>query len=222
MFDPNWAQVAGTVFLGLVGLWLAHNYRRQIGLQLAERQVDAYVSLWAVIAAAMPMRMTPLDRVERQRMRDEMNRWYFDEGNGILLSTPARDLFVAVQSNLTCPIDLIRPPTLAAELARLSETEAERRRGCVCIRHASLLRTQMKTDLNLHLGLSYYSGLRPADRDFLRSCGLSPWRRPWRGRLWGAGGRVPRRLQTARRFITDLCVCGMCLPDTPPSTPDSE
>jgi hypothetical protein len=220
MFDANWAQLAGTAFLGSVGLWLAHNYRRQIGLQPAERQVDAYVSLWAVIAPATPIRTSPLDLAERQKMRDEMNRWYF-EGNGILLSTPARDLFVAVQSNLTCPIDLIRPPILAAELACLTETEADRRRGCVCIRHASLLRTQMKTDLNLHLGLNYYSGLRPGDRDFLRSCGLSPWRRPWRGRLWGTEGRAPSRLRTARQFIADLCVCGTCRPDSQSPAPNS-
>ena len=28
MSDANWAQVVSTVFLGLVGLWLAQNYRR--------------------------------------------------------------------------------------------------------------------------------------------------------------------------------------------------
>jgi hypothetical protein len=27
MLEVIWAQLAGTVFLGIVGLWLAHNYR---------------------------------------------------------------------------------------------------------------------------------------------------------------------------------------------------
>ena len=54
MAGAIWAQLTGTIFLGLVGLWLAHNYRRQIRLKLAERQVDAYVSLWKLTAIATP------------------------------------------------------------------------------------------------------------------------------------------------------------------------
>ena len=30
----TWGQVVPTLFLGLVGLWLAHNYRRQVRLSL--------------------------------------------------------------------------------------------------------------------------------------------------------------------------------------------
>jgi hypothetical protein len=146
-------------------------------------------------------------------MHDDMSRWYFEEGNRIFLSTAARDLLVAVQSNLTCPIDRLMPVTAAADLARLTETDADRRRGCLSIRHASLLRHQLKTDLRLHLGLTYHTGLSAADRDFLHSCGLSSWRRPWRGRPWGAGRGLPRRLHTTRG---DLCVCGMCERDGRP------
>jgi hypothetical protein len=65
--DASWGQAVATVFLGLVGLWLAHNYRRQIRLKLAERQVDSYIRLWKLTASATPERTTPLDHVERQR-----------------------------------------------------------------------------------------------------------------------------------------------------------
>ena len=146
-------------------------------------------------------------------MRDDMLRWYYDEGNALFLSTAARDLFMAVQSNLTCPVELIRPPTLAAELAALSEAAAERRRGCVCIRHLLLLRIQLKADLNLNLGRAYYNSPHSIDRDFLLSCGLSLWRRPWRGRYWFEPGRVPRRLRSARGLFTGFCACGICPPN---------
>jgi hypothetical protein len=59
-------------------------------------QMATTMRLWAILAATSPANTTPLDGVERRKLRDEMNRWYFDEGNGILMSTPARDLWVAV------------------------------------------------------------------------------------------------------------------------------
>ena len=40
MLDATWAQLGGTIFLGMVGLWLAYNYRRQVRLKLADRQVE--------------------------------------------------------------------------------------------------------------------------------------------------------------------------------------
>jgi hypothetical protein len=196
----GWAQAGGAVFLGLVGLWLAHSYRRQVRLKLAERQVDSYLRLWTLTASATPERTTPLDRMERQRLYEEMMRWYFDCGDGIFVSSVTRDLFVGVRSNLVCPVDLIRPTVLARQLADMADAEAERRRGCVSIRQASLLRTQLKTDLALHSGFGYYSSLRADDRAFLKSCGLSLWRQPWRRPLWRRAGRAG----------PNPCVCGTC------------
>lgn len=204
MFDANWAQAAATAILAVIGLWLAHNYRRQVGLKLVERRIDAYMRLWGILATASPGRTTPLDGVERRTLHDEMNRWYFDEGNGILISTPARDLWVAAATNLTCSATAMRPPALAAEFGNLDPADADRRRGCVCISQMSLLRHQMKADLNLHDGLYYHPGLGAADRDFLRSCGIPAWRRPWRRPLW----RI--RPRTASPSITGTCVCGIC------------
>jgi hypothetical protein len=140
MADTIWAQLAGTVFLGIIGLWLAHNYRRQIRLKLAERQLDAYTDLWTLTALATPDRKSPLDRAERQNMHDEMARWYHADGNGILVSVRTRDLFLGYKSNLVCPIGQIKPAALAERLSTLPEAEAERRRGCISNRQASLLR----------------------------------------------------------------------------------
>lgn len=101
-----------------------------------------------------------------------MNTWYFTEGNGLFMSTSSRDLFVAVQSNLTCPIANVRPVTLAARLARLADSDAERQLGCIGIRHISLLRTQLKADVNLNIGVNFYRKLRWIDRDLLRVVGF--------------------------------------------------
>ncbi|GGQ82663.1 hypothetical protein GCM10010166_61040 [Couchioplanes caeruleus subsp. azureus] len=218
MVNANWAQAAATAILAVIGLWIAHNYRRQVGLKLVERRIDAYMGLWAILAAASPGRTSPLDRVERQKVRDEMNRWYFDDGNGILMSTPARDLWIAVASNLTCPVASLRPAALAAELASLAEADADRRRGCVCISQASLLRHQMKADLSLHKGLYYRPELGTADRDFLRGCGISPWRRPWRPPGWRARTRASRLSATGASGAR-LCVCGGCQPAALPPGP---
>lgn len=60
MLDATWAQLGGTIFLGMVGLWLAYNYRRQVRLKLADRQVDAYMALWQITAIAAHTRISPL------------------------------------------------------------------------------------------------------------------------------------------------------------------
>jgi hypothetical protein len=201
MLNPNWAQLAGTIFLGLVGLWLAYNYRRQVRLKLVDRQVDTYMALWKITAIAAHTRTTPLDQPERQKLYDEMTRWYHDDANGILVSMHTRNLFLAYQHNLTCSIDDMEPRMLADQLSAMSMVDAERRRGCISIRHATLLRNQLKADLVLHSGFVIYYKNRSDDRAFLRSCGLSPWRHPWRSY------RLPSRNEK-----TGICVCGMCPP----------
>lgn len=101
MPDVSWGQAAGAILLGLVGLWLANNYRRQIRLKLAERQVDSYIRLWRLTALATPDRTEPLDHVERQKLYDEMVRWYFEDGDGIFASAATRNLFVGVGPTLS-------------------------------------------------------------------------------------------------------------------------
>ena len=70
------------------------------------------------------------------------------------------------------------------------------------IRQVSLLRTQLKFDLDLHFGFNYYSALRADDRAFLKSCGLSSLRKPWRQSAFRSSGRAG----------PNPCVCGSCRP----------
>jgi hypothetical protein len=98
----TWAQVAGAIFLRFVGPRLAHNYRRQIRLKLAERQVDAYVHLWKLTAVATPSQTTPLDRAQRQELYESITDWYYHEGNGIFVPVVTRNLFLAYTLNLIC------------------------------------------------------------------------------------------------------------------------
>jgi hypothetical protein len=198
----TWTQLAGTIFLGLVGLWVGYNYRSQIRLKLAERQVDSYVGLWQLTAIATPSRMTPLDRSERQSMHKAMNKWYFDEGHGILVPVKTRSIFLSYQSNLICSATDMMPPILAAELGSLPDADAERRRGCVSVRHATLLRNQLKNDLSLHSSFVLYYELRSDEGAFLRSCGLLPDQAPWR----------PRRFRASAIAGPMSCVCGLCSP----------
>jgi hypothetical protein len=199
MINGTWAEAAGTIFVGLVGLWLGYNYRRQVRLKLAERQVDSYLALWRITASATPTRKTPLSSDECRQLYAAMSQWYYD-GNGMFLSVVTRNLFLGLRSNLICPIPSIKPPSLAAEMTAMTEAAAEMRRGCVTIRQASLLRTQLKTDVNMHFGFAYYSDLRPDDRLFLRSCGLSTLRQPWRRSIFRTSGRA----------APNPCVCGNC------------
>lgn len=196
----EFAQIATTLFLGLVGLWVAYNYRRQVRLALASRQLDAFLQVWRITEVAMPDRPTPLNPDERRQISESMARWYFADGLGIFLPVPTRDLFAAVGSNLDCGIAQMKPPSLARQLAALAPEDAERRRGCVSIRQLALLRTALKEDMAIHFGNVYMRTLRADDRMFLRSCGISPWRRPWRRPLFVLGRTVDR----------DPCVCGMC------------
>jgi hypothetical protein len=199
MLDANWVQLGTTIFLGLVGLWLAYNYRRQVRLKLADRQVDAYMALWKITAIAAHMRKTPLDHAEQQNLCNEMTRWYHDDANGIFISVRARNLFLAYQHNLICSMSDMEPGILADQLSAMPIADAERRRGCINYRHANLLRNQLKDDLVLHSGFVIYYKVRSGDQAFLRSCGLSPWRHPWRS----------YRLSW-RNAKTSVCVCGMC------------
>jgi hypothetical protein len=207
MLDAGWAQAFATMFLGLVGLWFANGYRRHIKIQLVERQVDAYVRLFRITERVDPDRTAPLTSDERRELFEQLVKWYFQDGDGLFLSASTRDLYFGVRTNLVCPDKRITPPRLARQIVQLSSADAERRRGCVSVRQVSLLRAQLKSDLDIHRGYWYFRALRPDDQDFLRACGLSVWRNPWRRRL-----RV-----SARRPPSYPCLCQLCDDDNQPA-----
>jgi hypothetical protein len=199
LFDANWLQALATALLGAVGLWVAQNLRRQVKVQLAQRQLDSYTALYEITKSAPHDRQVPLSRTERHDLNDRMNDWFYDGGRGIFLSPKARDLYVATKANLLSDPTKMKPDTLAYEMVGLSTEEAERRQGCQCLRHLSLLRAQLKTDITFHPGYRYYRRLDKYDRAFLRACGVSPWSSPWR-----------RTLARYRQRKPFSCVCGLC------------
>jgi len=200
VIDVVWVQALGTLLLGLVGLWFANSYRRQVRVQLAERQLDAYTRLWTITERALPDRDSPLSRSEREEIHAAMVKWYFADGDGVLLAARTRNLFVAVRTNLVCPPEAIVPSVLGRQVSGRAVEGAERQRGCISIRQMSLLRTQLKSDLSIHNGYRYYSALRPDDRALLKASRIPLWRKPWRAL---PGVRAPRRAYNP-------CVCGLC------------
>lgn len=200
MTVAEWAQISTTAILGVIGLWVAHNYRRQARIALANRQLEAFMQLWRLTDIALPDRPTPLSPQERRQLSEVMIRWYFTDGYGIFLPPSTRDLFAAVEFNLRCDPAVVKPPSLARQLASLSSEEAERRRGCVSVRQLALLRAALKEDVAIHFGNVYMRRLRTDDRALLRACGISPLRRPWRRSPFDFGRVVDR----------DPCVCGVC------------
>ena len=158
--------------IALVGLYLTHSLRRQQRLRIAEKRLDSYRELWGLMTVARPTRLTeieggkPLSREEADGLYGTSTEWYFTNGNGMLLTEPTKELYLEAKKNLG-----------AYASGNDGDWEAEGRR---VMHQLSLLRTQMKLDLDIY-GRSYFDReLDDRDRDFLRSAGLDParWGRP--------------------------------------------
>ena len=161
-----------TTAVAVIGLYLTNSLRRQHRLRMAEKRLDAYRELWALMAVARPTRLKeydgggPLTRTEAETLYRDTTDWYFGDGNGMLLMEPTKTLYLRVKETL----------------GNYSAGEGEdwRTEGLRVMRQLSLLRTQMKLDLDI-FGESYFEGeFRDEDREFLRSAGIDPDR--WRGR----------------------------------------
>jgi hypothetical protein len=189
-----------TLIVGIATVFFAHNYRRQISLQTAQRRIDAYGALWTAMHAARPTRTEIKGEViseqERHDLEEQMSAWYFNQGHGMLLTQAARQMYFATKANLVADLDDLQP-AIARERIKVQATDAKREweRGKLSIRQLSLLRTQMKADLDIY-GRLY--GKLPDDEDkaFIRYCKLNPNRRPWRpSQLKRLRGRVERLLE---------------------------
>jgi hypothetical protein len=179
----DWIDIVATIGLGIVGFYLAHNYRRQAKIRLAEARRTAYAELWQETGLAAPTRLDQeglagvLTPGERERLYQRFTTWYYQDGNGMLLEDQTRRMYLDAKHNLTCPDDQLRPPGLLEHFPEhMSE---EQKRGCLSIRQLSLLRTQMKADLAI-FGRPYVKSLREHERRFLEHCGVRLNRRPWR------------------------------------------
>jgi hypothetical protein len=173
------ATAVGVVLTG-AGLYFAYNHRRQVQLQITEHRLQAYAGLWSITKVASPMR-TPkggsLSAEERLRLFDHMTDWYFTDGHGMLLDSVTREIYLRAKTNLVCPDEKLEPP-VASGSKKISEKERED----LSISQFSLLRSQMKKDVEVY-GVPFHADLSDTEKEFLRLCGADlrrpPWSVPW-------------------------------------------
>lgn len=177
------ADIALTAILGLAGLYLAHSYRRQRALRVAEKRLAAYAELWRRMSSATPVRLTqwlaqPLTWKERQKLFHNFTAWYFESGNGMLLGDSTRSIYLRVKDNLVCPIEYYEPESIRAKLLKMPPDERKHARGNLSIRQLSLLRKRMKADLDVY-GRPYHVELNEDDKALLEFCGEDVSSKPW-------------------------------------------
>src|SRR4051794_12785814 len=101
----DWAGVATTGVLGAAGLYFANSFRRRTRADLehavAEKRFAAYGAMWTELEAASPMR-EPGAVLDKRKLFGALTRWYYDGGNGMLLSPDARRIYLAAKENLRC------------------------------------------------------------------------------------------------------------------------
>jgi hypothetical protein len=190
-----------TLIVGIATVFFAYNYRRQLGIQTAERRIDAYGALWTSMHVARPTRREiqgeVLTKDERWELEHQMSLWYFTDGNGMLLTADARDMYFAVKRNLVAHRDHLVPESARNRIAKLDDpAEHEFERGRLHMRQLSLLRTLMKADLDIY-GRMYGESLGAEDEAFIRYCGLDLRDRPW------GPSRLDRVLGRGRRDKID-------------------
>jgi hypothetical protein len=188
------AQLVITTLVALIGLYLAHSYRRQQRLRIAERRLDAYGQLWELTEVARPTRVKdvsvdregPLTREEARELYHELTHWYFRSGNGLLLPDATKRLYLKVKARLGA---------YAEDDVASSDEEGTRR-----IAELGLLRNQMRLDLDIY-SVPYLSSPGPESRDVLEAAGIDPedWGTPpWRTRI------ADRIRQTVRHLAARL------------------
>ena len=113
-----------TVLVTLVGLWLAHNYYRQMKLKLSQTRLEAYSRLWEITGIAAPTRLDGwgddgyLRLYERRDLWAAMTDWYYGKGGGMLLTDITKDVFLNVKHNLVCESSALRPAGLYEEVRK--------------------------------------------------------------------------------------------------------
>jgi hypothetical protein len=177
------ADIVVTAIVGLIGLYLAHSYRRQLKMRVEEKRLAAYAALWSKMSFTSPVRLTmwiaqPLTREEREKLFKDFTAWYYENGNGMFLGDSTRSIYLRVKDNLICDIKYYEPPSIREKLCKLPPEEQERARGYLSIRQLSLLRNRMKADLDVY-GLPYHVDLDEDDKALLEFCNEDLSSKPW-------------------------------------------
>jgi hypothetical protein len=186
------AQLVITFLLAVIGLNLAHSYRRQQSLRIAERRLDAYAKLWELTEVARPTRVTnvsvdregPLRREEARELYQQMLHWYFGSGNGLLLPNTTKRLYMTVKERLG-----------AYAVSSGSSSDAD---GTQCMQELGVLRAQMRLDLDVYSDLYSWDEaseeLLHASGIAAETWGLAPWRTRMADWIRGTAGHVTAKL----------------------------
>lgn len=191
----DWIQAVATVILGIIGLTIANNYRRQIRASLVLRTADSFSRLWELTNIRYGSLM---DTDTRARTAKRFRDWYFGHGDGLYLTAATRKLFFCVIAELEGDIGNIYPDRTRQRLADMNEADQNRHLGCLSPRHMSLLRTQLKNDLAVYKEGMTFHFLREDERELLEECAIRPASRFFHKRA------TPARMRTAD------CLCGFC------------
>ena len=174
--------LAVTTVVTLVGLYFANSLRlrtrAEVESDVASKRFDAYAALWSTMASASPMRDAPLTKVERVRLFDDFTRWYFEGGNGMLLTEQSRNIYLTAKRNLTCPDGELVPDALAARV----ETGGDDVRGEACKKQLSLLRSSLRADIRIYTD-PYDESPSHEDVAFLKACKVKLDEQPWKRAL---------------------------------------
>jgi hypothetical protein len=139
--------------------------------------------LWEATGLAAPTRLEfegirgALSAKERQSLYQQLTDWYYRDGNGMLLESETRRLYLDAKHNLCCSPSDLRPTNLLRLLPGMLDKEQQR--GLIAIRQLSLMRTQMKKDLAIY-GRPYVGSLTAHEKAFLRHCKINLRAQPWR------------------------------------------
>jgi hypothetical protein len=128
----------------------------------------------------------PLRQDERETLHKNITSWYYEKGQGMLMTPETREMFFKVKDNLVfdpeTEFEPGRQPTNFEKAVRdLEGDERAKYQGTALIRQLSLLRTRLKADLSLY-GPPYdaESTGDPDSIAFLKDCGENLDRRPWK------------------------------------------
>jgi hypothetical protein len=122
------------------------------------------------------MRLVPLTRAERSQLYDKLTDWYYDDGNGMLLTPATRNIYLKAKKNLTCPPEELVPESLVEQAAH---DDGDTVRGQASIDQLSLLRTSMRADIRIYTQ-PYDEELSTEDIAFLEASNVDVHSDPWR------------------------------------------
>jgi hypothetical protein len=207
----DFAIALATAALTAVGAWLAHSYRRRMRFELAEARRVAYSELWEITGLAAPIRLELrgiagcLTTSERQDLYQAMTDWYYRNGNGMLLESTTRTVYLDAKHNLVCTSDRLKPQEAWNHIKTELPADEACIRGVLSIRQLSLLRTQLKSDLAI-FGQTFKNQLASHERLFLENCGVDLSAKPWSSASSGGKEKVVRQAEFDQALILPTAV----------------